>query len=254
MGAQRRRPVPLRRRRASRSRWRVLGELRNQLGAQARPDPERPSRFLWVTRFPMFECDAESGALDLARTTRSRRPSTGASAARTPTSGALASRAYDLVLNGWELGSGSVRIHRATCSSASSRSSGSAPRSSSRSSASCSRPWPTARRRTAASRSGLDRTVALTLGLDNIRDVIAFPKTTSAADLMCGAPSAVARSSSPRSTSRRVVARRSARFDVEPAASQLGVAQLYPAAGASRSIWRAVPDRSQTETPEQGVT
>ena len=39
---------------------------------------------------------------------------------------------------------------------------------------------------------GLDRIVALTLGLDNIREVIAFPKTASATDLMCQAPSAVA--------------------------------------------------------------
>ena len=38
---------------------------------------------------------------------------------------------------------------------------------------------------------GLDRLSALTLGLDNIRDVVAFPKTASATDLMCGAPSVI---------------------------------------------------------------
>jgi aspartyl-tRNA synthetase len=167
--------------------WKVLGELRLHLGRQLDLIPEGLWNFLWVTHFPMFERDEEAG-----RWTSSHHPFTA------PEDWELAgdpaemdSRAYDLVLNGWELGSGSVRIHRGDVQQKvfgllgideeeqkqkfgfflDALSYGTPPH--------------------AGFAVGIDRLVALTLGLDNIRDVIPFPKTTSAADLMCAAPSAV---------------------------------------------------------------
>ena len=167
--------------------WKVLGGLRLQLGKKLGLIPGGLWNFLWVTHFPMFEKDDESGGW-----TSSHHPFTAPedwSLSGDP--GQMASRAYDLVLNGWELGSGSVRIHRGDVQqkvfdllgidAAQQRqkfgffldalSYGAPPH--------------------AGFAVGLDRLVALTLGLDNIRDVIPFPKTTSASDLMCEAPSTV---------------------------------------------------------------
>ena len=173
--------------------FRALGELRVHLGRKL--GLVTPGwNFLWVTHFPMFEFDEEAG-----RFTSSHHPFTapedwdmgGVTSPDDPRLGGLASRAYDLVLNGWERGSGSVRLHRGDgqkrivevlgISAAEAQEKfgfllealryGAPPH--------------------AGFALGLDRTVALTLGLDNIRDVIAFPKTTSAADLMCDAPSPV---------------------------------------------------------------
>ena len=148
-----RRPVPLRRRPPRRSRWRALGELRNAARARARArDPPSAARFLWVTHFPMFECDederrwfARAPPVHRARGLEPRRR-------RSADPGALAQprlrpRAERL---GARLGldpdppqrRAGARLrdprHRARGAAA-------------RSSASCSRRSPTARRRTAAS-------------------------------------------------------------------------------------------------------
>ena len=166
--------------------WRVLGALRLRLGKQL--ELLQPGwNFLWVTNFPMFEKDEEQD-----RWYSSHHPFTAPQDwSMTEDPATMESRAYDMVLNGWELGSGSIRIHRQDVQRKvfellsigedeqtekfgfllKALSYGAPPHG--------------------GFAMGLDRIVALTLGMDSIRDVVAFPKTTSAADLMCEAPSQV---------------------------------------------------------------
>jgi aspartyl-tRNA synthetase len=170
---------------------RALGELRAHLGKKLALGDRAQWAFAWITEFPMFEKDEALGRWFAAHHPFTA-PLEWDLGGANPDLGALRSRAYDLVLNGWELGSGSVRIHRADVQQRvfeilgigaaeqqakfgfllEALSFGAPPHG--------------------GFALGLDRTVALTLGLDNLRGVIAFPKTTSAADLMCSAPSPVA--------------------------------------------------------------
>ena len=167
----------------------VLGSLRVELGG--RPVSEGPYRFLWVVDFPMFD-----GVDDEGHPIAAHHPFTMPHAddlerlESDPAS--VRSQAYDLVLNGWELGSGSVRVHRADIQSriftvlgisddeAASRFGfllgafrfGAPPH--------------------AGFAVGLDRLVAIFCGEDNIREVIAFPKTQSGWDPMTDAPKPIA--------------------------------------------------------------
>ncbi len=168
----------------------VLGLLRLELGRP--PTHEGGLRFLWVVDFPLFEdVDGATG-----RPVPAHHPFTmpheedldlldGDAEALLR----VRSQAYDLVLNGWELGSGSVRIHRGdlqqrifdllgiSAEEASARFGflldafryGAPPH--------------------AGFAFGVDRLVALLLGEENIREVIAFPKTQSGTDPLTGAPS-----------------------------------------------------------------
>jgi aspartyl-tRNA synthetase len=171
--------------------WRVLGEIRNQLGKRFGLAQLGERRFVWVTEFPMFEYDEKE-----RRWFSAHHPFTApvdwTMGGYDPDPGKLASRAYDLVLNGWELGSGSVRIHRSDVQKRVFSILGIGPEEQQRKFGFLLEALSYGAPPHAGFAVGLDRLTALTLGLDNIRDVVAFPKTTSAADLMCEAPSRVA--------------------------------------------------------------
>ncbi len=164
----------------------VLGQLRVELAG--RPVGEGPHRFLWVVDFPLFEGLDEQGNPQAAHHPFTMPHAEDLELLETDPL-AVRSQAYDLVLNGWELGSGSVRIHRADIQR--------------RVFAALGIDDETAEARFgfllgafrfgapphAGFAVGLDRLVAILSGEDSIREVIAFPKTQSGWDPMTGAPS-----------------------------------------------------------------
>jgi len=167
----------------------ALGALRLKIG-QDKNLVEKAWRPLWVLDFPMFEWDEEA-----KRWSAMHHPFTAPRDGHEDLIGSdparAVAKAYDMVLNGWEIGGGSIRIHRAEVqqkvfkalgiTEAEARAKfgflldnlqyGAPPHG--------------------GIAFGLDRIVALMAGVDSIRDVIAFPKTQRAQDLLVQAPSAV---------------------------------------------------------------
>ncbi|MBK7642061.1 MAG: aspartate--tRNA ligase [Planctomycetes bacterium] len=170
--------------------WRVLGELRNHLGKRFGL-AQGAWRFTWVTSFPMFEFDEGEGRWFSAHHPFTA-PADWEMGGANPDLASLVSRAYDLVLNGWELGSGSVRIHRSDVQQKVFTILGIGPEEQQKKFGFLLEALSYGAPPHAGLAVGLDRLTALSLGLDNIRDMLAFPKTTSATDLMCAAPSEVA--------------------------------------------------------------
>jgi aspartyl-tRNA synthetase len=169
--------------------WHVLGLLRLELGRP--PVTEGGLRFLWVVDFPLFEALSEDG-----RPVPAHHPFTMPHAEDVDLldSGdpadllTVRSQAYDLVLNGWELGSGSVRIHRADIQQRIFGLLGLPPEEVRARFGFLLDAFRYGAPPHAGFAFGIDRLTALLAGEENIREVIAFPKTQSGADPLTHAP------------------------------------------------------------------
>ena len=168
---------------------RVLGALRVQLGRELGLADER-DEFLWVTDFPLFEWVDETHAWASAH-----HPFTGirpgdedlleSDPAR------VVSQSYDLVWNGWELGSGSIRIHRSDLQRRVFRVLGITDEQAEERFGFLLEVMRMGAPPHGGFALGLDRFLALLAGEPNIREVIAFPKAASGAEAMTGAPTPV---------------------------------------------------------------
>lgn len=166
----------------------VLGLLRLELGRP--PVNEGGLHFLWVTEFPLFEALDDGG-----RPIPAHHPFT------MPVEEdfgilesdplAVRSQAYDLVLNGWELGSGSVRIHRSDIQGRIFALLGISTEEAQRRFGFLLDAFRYGAPPHAGFAFGIDRLVALLAGEENIREVIAYPKTQSGLDPLMGAPAPV---------------------------------------------------------------
>ena len=166
----------------------VLGALRVDLGSP--PVSQGPHRYVWVTEFPMYEGLDEEGNPIPAHHPFTMPHADDVELMETdPLS--VRSQAYDLVLNGWELGSGSVRIHRADIQARVFASLGISEEEAESRFGFLMGAFRYGAPPHAGFAFGVDRLVAIFAGEENIREVIAFPKTQSGSDLMTGAPKAI---------------------------------------------------------------
>ena len=157
-------------------------------------------KFLWVTDFPMFEWDEQDGRWNAAHhpfTSPHERDmeklANGFAEARDPNSalGEIRSRAYDVVLNGTELGSGSIRIHRQDVQQQIFAAIGMDEEEQQRRFGFFLEALQYGTPPHGGIALGLDRIVMMLAGAPSLREVIPFPKTAAATDLMTDAPTPV---------------------------------------------------------------
>jgi aspartyl-tRNA synthetase len=160
---------------------RVLGELRLEIAG-----PQEGHDLLWVVDFPMFEWNEEESRFDPLH-----HPFTAPTGDLDGDPGQWRSRGYDVIMDGWELGGGSIRISDIAVQEKVFDAIGLSPDEARERFGFLLEAFRFGAPPHGGIAFGLDRIVALLAGRDSIREVIAFPKTSTAQDLLTGAPAPV---------------------------------------------------------------
>ncbi len=178
----------------------VLGKIRSELGGRLGLADPTVLAYCWVNRFPMYHWDNDNARWDATHNPFSGvvpedepllTTTSGDLAVRSPDDPAGRARAmqYDLVLNGWELGGGSVRIHRRELLERSFALQGHSREAMWEKFGGMLDAFEYGAPPHGGIALGVDRWAALFADQTNIREVMAFPKTQSGSDLMLDAPS-----------------------------------------------------------------
>ncbi|SFM93310.1 aspartyl-tRNA synthetase [Izhakiella capsodis] len=165
----------------------ALGALRLKLGRDLQLTDTNAWAPLWVIDFPMFESDDQGGLAAMHHPFTAPRDMSPEALRQDPES--AVANAYDMVINGYEVGGGSVRIHNGKMQQTVFSLLGIEEKEQQEKFGFLLDALKFGTPPHAGLAFGLDRLVMLLTGTDNIRDVIAFPKTTAAACLMTEAPS-----------------------------------------------------------------
>lgn len=167
----------------------LLGAARLEIARRCGLIPAGRWDFLWVTDFPLFEPTEDGGWTPSHHPFTAPAPEFEASFAEDP--GKVLSRAYDVVLNGHEIGGGSIRIHRPEVQQRVFDVIGLTPAEAQAQFGFLLEAFKYGPPPHGGIAFGLDRLCALLAGVDSIREVIAFPKTSSGADPLTGAPTPI---------------------------------------------------------------
>ncbi|OZS77097.1 aspartate--tRNA ligase [Tetzosporium hominis] len=169
----------------------ALGALRMKFGKERNLIDESKFAFLWVVNWPLFEYDAELGRYFAAHHPFTRPADEDAALLDTDPANVRA-QAYDLVLNGFELGGGSLRIYEREMQEKMFRTLGFSDEEAKEQFGFLLEAFEYGTPPHGGVAFGLDRLVMLLAGRTNLRDTIAFPKTASASCVLTDAPSPVA--------------------------------------------------------------